>query len=44
MARLLDGPPAVIAAGGGAFVEAETRALIAAKGILSGCGPIWTCW
>jgi shikimate kinase len=33
MARLLDGPPSVIAAGGGAFIENETRALIAAKGI-----------
>ncbi len=33
MARLLDGPPAIVAAGGGAFIEDETRALIAAKGI-----------
>ncbi len=33
MARLLDGPPAVLAAGGGAFVDPETRALIAAKGV-----------
>jgi shikimate kinase len=33
MARLLDGPPAIIASGGGAFIEAETRALIIDKGI-----------
>jgi shikimate kinase len=33
MARLLDGPLAVVAAGGGAFAEAETRAVIAAKGL-----------
>jgi shikimate kinase len=33
MARLLDGPPAVLAAGGGAFVDPETRALIAAKAV-----------
>ncbi len=33
MARLLDGPPSVLASGGGAFVDPETRRLIAAKGI-----------
>ncbi len=33
MTRLLDGPLSVIAAGGGAFAEAETRAVIAAKGL-----------
>jgi len=31
--RLLDGPPIVLATGGGAFMDAETRAQIAAKGI-----------
>jgi len=30
---LLDGPPIVLATGGGAFMDAETRAQIAAKGI-----------
>ena len=33
IARLLDGGPAVVATGGGAFVQPETRALIHAKGI-----------
>ena len=33
MARLLHGPQAVIATGGGAFVDADTRALIAARAI-----------
>jgi len=33
MSRLLDGPLAVIAAGGGAFAEADTRTLIAAKAL-----------
>ena len=31
IARLLDGPPHVLATGGGAFIDAQTRALIAAK-------------
>jgi len=33
IARLLDGGPQVLATGGGVFMNAETRALIAAKGI-----------
>ena len=33
IARLLDGGPQVLATGGGAFMNAETRAAIAAKGI-----------
>jgi shikimate kinase len=33
IARLLDGPPIVLATGGGAFMDAETREQIAAKGI-----------
>jgi shikimate kinase len=33
IARLLDGGPSVIATGGGAFVQPETRALIHRKGI-----------
>lgn len=33
IARLLDGPVSVVAAGGGAFAEADTRAVIAAKGL-----------
>jgi shikimate kinase len=33
MARLLDGGPAVLASGGGAFIDPETRRLIAAKAI-----------
>lgn len=33
IARLLDGPPRVLATGGGAFMDPETRALIMAKGI-----------
>lgn len=33
IARLLDGPPMVLATGGGAFLDAETRERIATKGI-----------
>lgn len=33
IARLLDGPPIVLATGGGAFMDAETRGRIAATGI-----------
>lgn len=33
IARLIDGPPKVLATGGGAFVHDETRALILAKAI-----------
>jgi shikimate kinase len=33
IARLLDGPPRVVATGGGAFVNAETRALIKEKAV-----------
>ena len=33
IARLLDGPPIVLATGGGAFMDGETRELIATKGI-----------
>jgi shikimate kinase len=33
IARLLDGGPQVLATGGGAFMNPETRAMIAAKGI-----------
>ena len=33
IARLLDGGPQVLATGGGAFMNADTRALIAAKGV-----------
>jgi len=33
MARLLDGPVAVLAAGGGAFVDPDTRRMIAGKAI-----------
>ncbi len=33
MARLLQGPPMVISAGGGAFMDPETRALIKANGV-----------
>jgi shikimate kinase len=36
VARLVDGPRRVIAAGGGAFVDAETRALI-----LERCVAVW---
>ncbi len=36
IARLLDGPPQVIATGGGAFMDPETRALILAR-----CTAIW---
>ena len=33
IARLLDGPPHVLATGGGAFMDAQTRARIRARGI-----------
>ena len=33
LARLLDGPVQVIATGGGAFIDAETRASIATRGV-----------
>ncbi len=33
IARLLDGPPHVLATGGGAFMNAQTRALIAARAV-----------
>jgi len=33
MARLLEGPPSVLASGGGAFIDPDTRRLIASKGI-----------
>lgn len=33
IARLLDGPPSVIATGGGAFVDEQTRTLIGEKGL-----------
>lgn len=33
IARLLEGPPVVLATGGGAFMDAETRDRIAARGI-----------
>jgi shikimate kinase len=33
IARLLEGGPQVLAAGGGAFMNADTRAVIAAKGV-----------
>lgn len=33
LARLLDGPPAVLSTGGGTFLRADNRALIAARGI-----------
>jgi shikimate kinase len=33
MARLLDGPPCVLAAGGGAFMDADTRALIRERAV-----------
>jgi shikimate kinase / 3-dehydroquinate synthase len=33
MARLLKGPPTILAAGGGAFMDAETRALVRQYGI-----------
>ncbi len=36
IARLIDGPPAVIAAGGGAFADADSRALILAR-----CTAVW---
>jgi shikimate kinase len=36
LARLIDGPPRVIATGGGAFMDGETRALILAR-----CTAIW---
>lgn len=33
MARLLEGPPSVLASGGGAFIDPDTRRLIVGKGI-----------
>lgn len=33
IARLMEGPPRIIATGGGAFMNAETRAAIAARGV-----------
>lgn len=33
MARLLEGPPCILAAGGGAFMNADTRAAIRAHGV-----------
>jgi shikimate kinase len=33
MARLLEGKPSVLASGGGAFIDPDTRKLIAAKGV-----------
>jgi shikimate kinase len=33
LARLLSGPPAVIATGGGAFMDSETRALVGARAV-----------
>jgi shikimate kinase len=33
LARLLSGPPAVIATGGGAFMDAETRGLVGARAV-----------
>jgi len=33
IARLLDGPPLILAVGGGAFLRPETRALIAERGV-----------
>jgi shikimate kinase len=36
LARLIDGPPRVIAAGGGAFMDSETRALMLAR-----CTAVW---
>jgi len=36
LARLIEGPPRVIATGGGAFIDAETRALILAR-----CIAVW---
>src|SRR5579871_744254 len=33
IARLLDGPASVLAAGGGSFVDPDTRALVAAKAV-----------
>jgi shikimate kinase len=33
LARLLSGPPAVIATGGGAFMDAETRAMVHARAV-----------
>jgi shikimate kinase len=33
LARLLSGPPAVIATGGGAFMDAETRALVGVRAV-----------
>jgi shikimate kinase len=36
LARLIDGPPRVIATGGGAFMDSETRALMRAR-----CTAVW---
>jgi shikimate kinase len=36
LARLIEGPPRVIAAGGGAFMDAKTRALVLAR-----CTAVW---
>ncbi|MBF0563357.1 MAG: shikimate kinase, partial [Alphaproteobacteria bacterium] len=33
MARLLEAPPCVLATGGGAFIDSETRVLIRARGV-----------
>ena len=33
LARILDGPPAVVATGGGAFIDADTRALVRERAI-----------
>lgn len=45
IARLMEGPPRIIATGGGAFMNAETRAAIAAAASRSGSGRSWIrCW
>ena len=36
IARLLEGPPHILATGGGAFMDAETRALMLAR-----CTAVW---
>lgn len=33
LARILDGPPRVVATGGGAFIDGETRALVGARAV-----------
>ena len=43
IARLLEGGPQVLATGGGAFMNADTRALIKAKGVSIWLRPISTC-